>query len=177
MKESEMNDELNEVSLARYSCAPALSIHSSNRRSSAFPKIFLSLVLGVSTLSSLAEVTVKDAWVRGTVPAQSVTGAFMTVTSSTDAKLVGVKTPIAMQAEIHESTMKGGVSHMGAVESVALPAGKPVQLKPGGYHMMLMGLAKPVSKGQKVPLTLEIVEADGKRSKVEVHAEVRPLGQ
>jgi copper(I)-binding protein len=124
-----------------------------------------------------AEVTVKDAWVRGTVAAQSVTGAFMTVTSSTDAKLVGVKTPIAMQTEIHESTMKDGVSHMGAVESVALPAGKPVQLKPGGYHMMLMGLSKSVAAGQKVPITLEIVGADGKRSKVEVQAEVRPLGQ
>ena len=136
-----------------------------------------SLVCCVLVLNAAAEVTVKDAWVRGTVPAQSVTGAFMTVTSSTDAKLVGVKTPIAMQAEIHESTMKGDVSQMHAVESVALPAGKPVQLKPGGYHMMLMGLAKPVSKGQKIPLTLEIVEADGKRSKVEVRADVRPLGQ
>jgi len=139
-------------------------------------RILAGVLLTVS-MAANAEVTVKDAWVRGTVPAQSVTGAFMTLTSSTDAKLVGVKTPIAMQAEIHESTMKDNVSQMHAVESVALPAGKAVQLKPGGYHMMLMGLAKPVSKGQKVPLTLEIVEADGKRSKVEVQADVRPLGR
>jgi copper(I)-binding protein len=134
-------------------------------------------ICGSACLGATAEVTVKDAWVRGTVPAQSVTGAFMTLTSTTDAKLVGVKTPIAMEAQIHESTMKGDVSHMHAVESVALPAGKPVQLKPGGYHVMLMGLAKAVAKGQKVPITLEIVEADGKRSKVEVQADVRPLGK
>ena len=134
-------------------------------------------ICGSACLGATAEVAVKDAWVRGTVPAQSVTGAFMTLTSSADAKLVGVKTPIAMEAQIHESTMKGDVSHMHAVESVALPAGKPVQLKPGGYHVMLMGLSKAVTKAQKVPITLEIVEADGKRSKVEVQADVRPLGK
>ena len=119
----------------------------------------------------------KDAWVRGTVPAQTVTGAFMTVTSTTEAKLVGASTPIANMTEIHESTMKDGVNHMHQVEAVTLPAGKAVQLKPGSYHMMLMGLSKPVAAGQKVPITLEIVGADGKRSKVEVQADVRPLGK
>ena len=127
--------------------------------------------------NAAAQVTVKDAWVRGTVPAQTATGAFMTITSREDAKLVGANSTIAAMTEIHQSTMKDGVSHMHAVESVALPAGKAVKLETGGYHMMLMGLSKPVAAGQKVPITLEIVDAKGKRAKVEVQADVRPLGR
>jgi len=100
----------------------------------------------------------------------------MTITSTVDAKLVGASTPIAGMTEIHESKVKDGVNSMNAVEAVALPAGKPVQLKPGGYHMMIMGLTKPVTAGQRVPITLEI-ETGGKRSKVEVQASVRPLGK
>jgi copper(I)-binding protein len=132
-----------------------------------------SIVLGTAQ----AEVTVKDAWVRGTVPAQTATGAFMTITSTTDAKLVGASSPVAKMVEIHESSMTmGGTAHMHEVEAVALPAGKPVQLKPGGHHVMLMGLAKPVKAGDTVALTLT-VEEKGKRSHVEVRAGVRPLGQ
>ena len=134
-------------------------------------------ICGCVVFNASADVAVKGAWVRGTVPSQTVTGAFMTVTSSVDAKIVGASSPIAHMTEIHESTMKDGVNRMNAVESVALPAGKAVELKPGGYHMMMMGLSKPVAAGQKVPITLEIVEAGGKRSKVEVQADVRPLGQ
>jgi periplasmic copper chaperone A len=127
-------------------------------------------------LGAHAEVTTKDAWVRGTVPAQTTTGAFVTLTSSVDAKIVSVASPAAKTAEIHESMTHGGVNHMHAVESVALPAGKPVQLKPGGHHVMLMGLAKPLVPGDSVPLTFTIEEKGGKRSRLEVKAEVRPLG-
>jgi hypothetical protein len=127
-------------------------------------------------LAVQAEVTVKDAWVRGTVPAQTATGAFMTLTSTTEAKLVGAASPAAKMVEIHESMTMGGTAHMHEVESVALPAGKPVQLKPGGHHVMLMGLAKPLKAGDTVPLTLTI-EEKGKRSQVEVRAQVRPLGK
>jgi periplasmic copper chaperone A len=124
-----------------------------------------------------AEVTAKDAWVRGTVPAQKSTGAFVTLTSTTDAKVVGVSSPIAKAVEIHESMTMGGVNHMHEVESVALPAGRAVQLKPGGHHVMLMGLAKPLKAGESVPLTFTIEEKGGKRrTRLEVKAEVRPLG-
>ena len=134
-------------------------------------------ICGCLCLDALAEVTVKDAWVRGTVPAQKVTGAFMTITSSEDAKLMGASSAIASSSEIHESSMKGGVMHMHGVEGVTLPAGKPVELKPGGHHLMLMGLSKPVVEGQKVPITLTVQDARGKKSTVEVQAEVRGLGK
>ena len=74
-------------------------------------------------------VAVTDAWVRGTVPSQDTTGAFMTLTSTEDAKLVGVSTPIAKIAEVHETMNHGGMMHMEPVPSLALPRGKPVALQ------------------------------------------------
>jgi copper(I)-binding protein len=135
------------------------------------------LVLGACTFAAHAEVTVKDAWVRGTVPAQKSTGAFATLTSTEDAKLVGAKSPAAKVVEVHESMIHGGMAHMQAVESVALPAGQAVQLKPGSYHVMLIGLTKPIQAGEKVPITFEIEDTKGHRSTVEARAEVRPLGR
>ena len=137
----------------------------------------LALVFLAATTLAHAEVTVKDAWVRGTVPAQKSTGAFLTLTSSEDAKLVGVSSGIAKSAEIHHSEMQNNVMHMHAVDSIALPARKEVHLRPGGYHLMLMGLAAPVKEGDQVPLTLTIEDGRGKRSRVEVKADVRPLGR
>ena len=134
-------------------------------------------ICGCVCLNATAEVTVKNAWVRGTVPAQTATGAFMTITSSEEAKLVGASSRIATSSEIHQSMMHGGVNHMHGVDEVTLPAGKAVELKPGGYHLMLMGLAKPVAEGQKVPITLTVQDAKGKKSTVEVLADVRGLGK
>jgi periplasmic copper chaperone A len=126
--------------------------------------------------AAFAEVTVKDAWVRGTVAGQSTTGAFMTITSASDAKLVGVQCGFAKSAELHTTMVSGGVNHMHAAETIALPAGKPVALKPGGHHVMLIGVEKPITAG-KVPLTLIVEDANRRRTQVEVTAEVRPLGQ
>ncbi len=134
-------------------------------------------IWGCVCLNAAAEVTVKNAWVRGTVPAQTTTGAFMTITSSEDATLVGASSRIAGMSEIHQSSMKGGVNHMQGVEAVKLPAGQAVELKPGGYHLMLMGLSNPVGEGQKVPITLTVQDAKGKKSTVEVQADVRGLGK
>ena len=122
-------------------------------------------------------VTATDAWVRGTVPSQDTTGAFMTLTSTEDAKLVAVATPIAKIAEVHQTMNHAGMMHMEAVKSLPLPAGKPVALQPGGYHVMLMGVKGPVKPDSKVPLTLTLEDAKGKRSTVTVEAVVRPLGQ
>lgn len=142
--------------------------------SSVFLRFCVAFCVAASTLAH-AEVTVKDAWVRGTVPAQTATGAFMTITSTTDAKLVSASSPAAKMVEIHESMTMGGVAHMHEVEAVPLPAGKPVQLRPGGHHVMLMGLLKPLKAGDIVPITLTI-EEKGKRSRLEVKAQVRALG-
>jgi periplasmic copper chaperone A len=146
-------------------------------RSSASPKILAGVVLAASTFSAQAAVTVTDAWVRGTVPAQTTTGAFATLTSSENAKLVAVKTPAAKSVEIHRSDMRGGVMRMEAVDAVPLPAGKAVKLEEGGFHVMLMGVARPIKAGTKVPLEFVVEDAKGKRSTISTQAPVRPLGQ
>ena len=128
-------------------------------------------------LNAAAAVTATDAWVRGTVPAQKVTGAFLTLESSEDARVVGVSTPAAKTAEIHESGMDHGTMRMKAVDFVALPAGKRIELKPGGYHVMLVDLTRPLAAGDLVPLTFTVEDSRGKRSTFEVKAEVRPLGR
>jgi copper(I)-binding protein len=150
---------------------------SSGVRSSAFSKLFAYLALAASSLAAIAEVTVSDAWVRGTVPAQKSTGAFMTLHSTDHARIVEVRTPVAQIAEIHASEMQGGVMQMHAMEDFLLLPGKRVELKPGGYHIMLMGLARPLAAGDSVPLTIVIEEAKGKRQTLEVKAEVRPLAK
>jgi hypothetical protein len=139
-------------------------------------KLIATAVL-LASLGAHAAVTATDAWVRGTVPAQKTTGAFLTLQSSEDAKLVGVSTPVAKSAEIHQSSESQGMVHMHAVDAVKLPAGERVELKPGGYHVMLVGLAHPLAEGDQVPLTLTIEDARGKRSQIELRAPVRPLGQ
>ena len=134
---------------------------------------FLAALLAAPAL--LAQVAVIDPWVRGTVSSQKATGAFMQLKSAGDATLVGVSSPVAGVVEIHEMKMDGGVMRMSAVRELALPAGKAVDLKPGGYHVMLMDLKQPVKEGESVPLTLTFRDKAGKTSAVEVRAPVKSL--
>jgi copper(I)-binding protein len=123
----------------------------------------------------MAQVTVKDPWVRATVSAQKATGAFMQITSAQDARLVEAKSPVAGVVEVHEMVMEKDVMKMRAIKGLDLPAGKTVELKPGGYHVMLMDLKEQMKEGTTVPVTLVIEGKDKKRSTVEVKAPVRPL--
>jgi len=137
-------------------------------------KKLLSLLL-LAALPALAQVTVGEPWVRATVAAQKATGAFMTLTSAQGAKLVGVSSPAAGVVEVHEMKMVDDVMRMRQITSLDLPAGKPVTLSPGGYHLMLLELKQPLKEGGTVPLTLEIETAHKVRSKIVVDAPVKPL--
>ncbi|MFV3402579.1 copper chaperone PCu(A)C [Pseudomonas sp. NY15463] len=131
-------------------------------------------LLGLA-LPAFAETRVSDAWVRASVPHQQSTGAFMTLTASTDSKLVGVASSVAKTVQVHEMTMNGDVMGMREVKAVDLPAGKPVKLDPNGYHVMLMGLNQQVKEGEQVPLSLTIEDANGTQETVQVQAGVRAL--
>ena len=122
-----------------------------------------------------AQVTVKDAWVRATAPQQKVAGAYLQLTSAADARLVEARSPVAGVVEMHTTREENGMMKMRPIASVALPAGKTVEFKPGGYHFMLMDLKGPIKEGQSVTLTLVVEGKDGKRENVEVKAAVRPL--
>lgn len=126
-------------------------------------------------VAAQAQVRVHDAWVRATVPQQQATGAFLQITSPTDARLVQVSTPAAGVAEIHEMAMDGNVMRMRAIGALELPAGKTVALQPGGYHLMLMQLKAALKDGETVPLRLVVETRDGKRQTLDVSAAVRPL--
>ncbi len=125
---------------------------------------------------ALAEVTATEAWVRATVPKQSATGAFMKLTSTTDVALVAAESPVAGIVEVHQMVMSGNVMAMRAIDELPLPTGKTVELKPGGYHVMLMDLRKPIAAGDKVPLTLTIRGPGSKEVKLQVTAVARAPG-
>jgi copper(I)-binding protein len=137
-------------------------------------KKLLSLLL-LAALPALAQVTVGEPWVRATVAQQKATGAFMTLTSTQGASLVGASSPAAGVVEVHEMKMVDDVMRMRQIAALELPAGKPVALSPGSYHLMLLELKQPLKDGDKVPLTLEIEDAHKVRSKIVVDAPVKPL--
>lgn len=139
-------------------------------------QIFLACALSAAFISAAsAQVTVKDPWIRATVPAAKASGAFMQLQSAQDVRLVEARTPVAGSAELHQMSMQDNRMMMSPVDSIALPAGKPVALASGGYHIMLMQLKQQMKEGSTVPLTLVFEGKDKKRSQVEVQVPVKPL--
>lgn len=136
---------------------------------------FFAAAAALIAVAAHAQVTVKDAWVRATVPQQKATGAFMQLQAASDTRLVSVSSPLTPTAEVHEMAMQGNVMKMHRVPAIELPAGKTVALEPSGYHVMLMDLKQQVKVGETVPLTLVFEGKDGHRETVEVKAPVRPL--
>ena len=137
----------------------------------------ISLQMATISIASSAEIlTVSNPWVRATVPAQQVTGAFMTLTAAADLRLVAVSSPQAGMVEIQQMAMENNVMQMRALpDGLALPKGKAIELKPGGYHLMVMDLKRPMQQGAWLPLTLTVETKDKKRSTVVVSAEVKAL--
>lgn len=138
-------------------------------------KIVSTLLLSMAALSAHAEVTIKDAWVRATVPQQMATGAFFQIQSSTDVRVVSVQSSAAGVAEIHEMKMENNLMKMRAIEHLDLTAGKTVEFKPGGYHLMLMDLKKQIKAGDLIPLTLTVEGKDKKRESIEIKLKARSL--
>ncbi len=142
---------------------------------STFATPLLAALVLLGSVSAYAEVTVAEPWVRATVPAQKATGAFMQLKSDADARLVSATSPVAGVVEIHEMVMDKDVMKMNAIDGLSLPAGQAVELKPGGYHVMLMDLKGQVKEGDQVPLTLTVENKDGSRQTIELTAPARPL--
>ncbi len=140
-----------------------------------FVNLTATLLVFSATAAGAADIDVRTPWIRGTVVGQQATGAFMEVTSKSGATLIGAASPVAGLSEIHEMKMEGGVMKMRPVARLELPAGKPVLLGPGGYHVMLMNLKQNLKKGESVPLTLYVEGKDKKQESIEVMAEVRDL--
>ena len=115
---------------------------------------------------------VEGAWVRTAVPGQQGTGAFLRLTARQPMQLIGVTTPVAGTAEVHEMKQEGDIMRMRPVAKVDLPAGQAVEFKPGGYHLMLMDLKQALKAGTVVPLTLVLRDARGAVHRLDLDATV-----
>jgi len=134
----------------------------------AFPAARLEVLpLGV------APVDVRDAWARIAVPGQSSSGVFARLTAPSGSRLVGGSTPVAADVEIHEIKLDGDVMRMRRLDSgLELPTSETVELKPGGYHLMLTGLRQALPVGSTVPLRLRFVDRDGRAGDVDIQVPV-----
>ena len=130
------------------------------------------LAATLSTALWAQNVEVKGAWARATVQGQMATGAFMKLTAKEGTRLVSASSPVAGVTEVHEMAMDNNVMKMRAIPGLDLPAGKAVELKPGGYHVMLMDLKAPLQKDTTIPLTLVFKDAKGVETKTELKVPV-----
>lgn len=139
------------------------------------PERFVAVAFMAIAAAAHAQVVASNAWVRGTAPGQQTAAAYVTFTSTDDAKVVAVSSPVAKRSQIHASMMMSGIMHMHEMDALPLPARQAVEMKPGGNHVMLMELVRPLHAGEQVPLVFTIENSKGQRSQLEVKAAVRPL--
>jgi copper(I)-binding protein len=117
------------------------------------------LVVASAALAQPAQLEVNNAW-AGATPGKAENGvAYLTIQSPTADRLVSASSPVAKKAELHTMSMQGMVMKMRPITGLDIPAGQPVTLKPGGEHIMLMGLDQPLHEGQSFPLTLDFEKA------------------
>lgn len=136
----------------------------------------LSALLALGFISPQVQAqlsSVKEPWVRATVPRQKSTAAYMEITAPRAGRLLEASSPVAGIVEIHEMRMENNVMRMRAVPSLELPAGRPVELKPGGYHIMLMDLRRHLREGDEVPMQLLIEYRNGVRETISIDAAIR----
>ena len=134
-------------------------------------------LLALTAAAWAQTVKIDEPWVRGTVPQQKATGAFMQISSAAGGKLLSASSPAAGVVELHEMAMDGSTMKMRALPNgLDLPAGKAVELKPGGLHVMLMDLKAPLKAGESVDLSLVVEGKDGKKETIAVKAPVKALG-
>lgn len=123
-------------------------------------KHLLTVLLALASFSIYAkELMVHDAYVRLLPPSSKTTGAFLEIMNHTskDVKLLKAESDFADKVEIHNHIMKDGMMKMVEVKSIEIKAGKVLAMKPGSYHVMLIGLKKSLKKGQsaKIKLTFD----------------------
>lgn len=138
---------------------------------------YLSVALAalISLPAWAANISVTETWARTTVPGQKVSGGYFQITSDADARLVKASSTAVPRVEMHEMSMDGDVMRMREVKAIDLPKGKTVSLEPGGFHLMLMNLKKPIAAGDMIPVTL-VVESGGKKQTVDIKLEARAAG-
>ncbi|MCB8746752.1 copper chaperone PCu(A)C [Rhodoferax sp. U2-2l] len=140
-------------------------------------KLTLSLCLLAAATLAQAQVTIHAPWVRGTVPMQQASGAFMQLSADKSTRLVAAQSPVAKVVEIHEMVMDNNVMKMRQVPGLDIVPGSTLDLKPGGFHIMLIELKQQLKGGDVVPITLVFEDTQTKKQFTqEVQAPVTALG-
>lgn len=134
----------------------------------------MAMSLAASYAQRGTEIDVQSAWARPSVAGQTGTGAFMRLTSKDGARLLGASSDVAGVVEFHEMAMEGNVMRMRPLKSLDLPPGSPVEFRPGGYHMMLLDLKRPLATGEKIMVELRLETRDKKLVKQPIEIVVRP---
>ncbi|MDH4059357.1 MAG: copper chaperone PCu(A)C [Aquincola sp.] len=122
-------------------------------------ELSLATALSLAATVSFAQVKAEAAWARPTVVGQQGGGGYLSLTSPAADRLLGGSTPVARRFELHTMAMKGDVMEMRQLDAIELPAGRKVDFKPGGLHVMFIGLKAPLKVGDKVPVTLKFEKA------------------
>lgn len=131
-----------------------------------------------ATLAYSQTITVSNAWARATVQGQKAAGVFMTLNTAVNLRLMSASSPVAALGQVHEMRMEGDVMKMHPLkDGLEIPAGKPVELKPGSYHLMLIDLKSPLLKDSTVPVTLVFVDAKGVETRTELTVPVMAMAQ
>lgn len=119
------------------------------------------LVTGSASLASAADIALDQPWSRATPAGAQVGAGYVTIKNSGKAadKLLSASSDISAKVEIHEMSMVDGVMKMRAIDSLAVPAGGSAELKPGGYHIMFVGLKQPLKEGDTIKGALTFEKA------------------
>jgi len=121
--------------------------------------------------AKVGSIKIENAYVRATAPGQPAAGAFMKIDNSGAAdQLLSASSPAAGEVQLHQMSMEGNVMKMGQVKDIAVPANGSVDLKPGGYHIMLMNIKAPLKVGETVPVKLKFAKAGEVEVKLPVNA-------
>ena len=141
--------------------------------------ILLSTVTGEALAAAKNPIVISQAQARASVGKMPNSAAFLQIENrgKNDDALLSASSPAAERVEIHSMNREGDVMKMRAVDSLVIKAGEKIAMQSGhGYHLMLMGLTRPLKAGEKLPIDLEVESSDKSIAKIKVEAEVRGAG-
>ncbi len=139
-----------------------------------FTLLTLTLLLSACEPTNIG-VAITDNWVRANAPGQQVGAAYMTLLSTQDSTMIKAEADVAGSVEIHNMSMENGVMKMRMLEELPLKAGKAEKLAPGGFHLMLFDLKKPLTAGENVNFTLSFKDAAGNITKQQVMLPIKAV--
>ena len=118
-------------------------------------------------------VEISNAWTRATQEEQDVGASYMTLTANTDLTLTEIESSVTEDVEIHSMRMENGIMKMRMLDELPLKANTPVELSPGGFHLMLFDLENPLKAGENVRFTLHFKEKQGEELTLNVDSPIK----